>query len=187
MRKLKLQVSISIDGFIAGPNSEMDWMQWNWGNDINSYVTNFTKDVDTIVIGRKLAEGFIPYWEQMQGNPETADPGSEFMTRIPKIVFTHTLKEHNWPNTSLATGNFIEEVNNLKNSKGGDIIAYGGAQFVSSLIKEGLIDEFYLLVNPAALGTGMPIFKELTGIQQLKLLEARAFDCGITALHYTKP
>lgn len=177
---------MSIDGFIAGPDSEMDWMQWNWGDDINNYVTNFTKDVDTIVIGRKLAEGFIPHWEQAQANPETAESGSEFMTRTLKIVFTKTLKEHSWPNTSLANGDLVTKINALKNTEGGALIAYGGAQFVSSLIKEGLIDDYYLLVNPVALGNGLPIFKEVTGVQQLKLIEAKAFECGITALHYTK-
>jgi len=186
MRKLKLQVSISLDGFIAGPNSEMDWMQCNWGDDINNYVAGFIEDVDTILIGRKLADGFISYWEEAQANPETAESGSEFMTRTPKIVFTKTLKEHNWPNTSLATGDLVNEVIALKKSEGGSLIAYGGAQFVSSLIKEGLIDEYYLLVNPVALGNGMPIFKELTGVQQLKLAQATPFNCGITALHYTK-
>ncbi|MCC6412607.1 MAG: dihydrofolate reductase family protein, partial [Saprospiraceae bacterium] len=62
MRKLKLQVQTSIDGFIAGPNGEMDWVNQNWGDDINAYVTAITEPVDTILLGRKLAEGFIPYW-----------------------------------------------------------------------------------------------------------------------------
>jgi len=186
MRKLKLQVQMSVDGFIAGPESEMDWMRWDWGDDINAYVTELCKDIDTILLGRKLAEGFIPHWEQMQANPETADAGSELMTATPKIVFTKTLKSSDWVNTTLATGEYIEEINNLKNRNGGAIIAYGGATFVSSLIKAGLIDEYYLFVNPAALGKGLPIFQEITGTLNLQLKEAKAFNCGIAVLHYTK-
>ena len=73
MRKLKLQVQMSIDGFIAGPNGEMDWMNVNWGDDINNYVANITEPIDTIVLGRKLAEGFIPYWAGVAANPDNPE------------------------------------------------------------------------------------------------------------------
>ena len=107
------------------------------------------------------------------------------MSSTPKVVFSQTLSEHKWPNATLAH-NLVEDINKLKQQEGGDIIAYGGANFVSNLIKEGLIDEFFLFVNPAAIGKGLPIFAELTALQPLKLSEAKAFDCGIVALHYTK-
>lgn len=184
MRKLKLQVQISIDGFIAGPNGEMEWMSWNWGEDIGQYVTALTESVDTIVIGRKLADGFIPYWDTAAKGTEPV-PGADKISSTPKVVFTHTLTEHKWPNTTLAH-NLVEDINTMKASDGGDIIAYGGANFVSNLIKEGLIDEFFLFVNPAAVGKGLPIFAELNALQPLKLAEAKAFDCGIAVLHYTK-
>jgi dihydrofolate reductase len=184
MRKLKLQVQISIDGFIAGPNGEMDWMAWNWGEDIGAYVTALTAPVDTIVLGRKLAEGFIPYWDAAANGTEPV-PGADKMSSTPKVVFTTTLTEHQWPLTTLAH-NLAEDIAKLKASEGGDIIAYGGANFVSNLIKEGLVDEFFLFVNPAALGTGMPIFAALTEKQPLQLKDATAFSCGITVLHYTK-
>lgn len=183
MRKLKLQVQISIDGFIAGPNGEMDWMEWNWGDDINAYVGAITEAADTIVIGRKLAEGFIPYWDDAAKKDEPVK-GAKEINSMPKVVFTKTITEHNWPNTSLATGSLEEEIATLKAEDGADIIAYGGGTFVSSLIKAGLIDEYYLLVNPTAVGIGLPIFAEHTGKLTLQLIEAKAFDCGITALHY---
>lgn len=182
MRKLKLQVQISIDGFIGGSAGEMEWMEWNWGEDINNYVGNITENMDTIILGRKLAEGFIPYWDNA-AKGEEAVPGADKLSSTPKVVFSHTLTAHNWPNTTLATGDLTEEVNKLKAQEGGDIIAYGGAGFVSALIESGLIDDYFLLVNPTAIGKGLPIF---SGKTQLKLIEAKAFDCGIVALHYTK-
>jgi dihydrofolate reductase len=78
----------------------------------------------------------------------------------------------------------IDEINALKKQTGKDIIAYGGAGFVSALIKEGLIDEFHLFVNPTAIGNGLAIFNELHGKQGLKLIKATAFHCGVAVLHY---
>lgn len=182
MRKLILQVQISIDGYIGGLSGEMDWMEWNWGEDINSYVGNISKDADTIILGRKLAEGFIPYWDNAAKGEETV-PGAEKLSNTPKVVFSHTLTSHQWPNTTLATGDLTKEINSLKAQNGADIIAYGGAGFVTALIENDLIDEYFLLVNPTAIGKGLPIF---SGKKQLKLAETKAFNCGIVALHYTK-
>lgn len=186
MRKLKLQMQLSVDGYVAGPNGEMDWMRWDWGEDISAYVKALCENTDTILLGRKLAEGFIPHWEQMQANTETADAASKFMTATPKIVFTKTVKNTQWNATTLATGNLTEEINRLKNSDGGDIIAYGGGGFASSLINTGLIDEYFLFINPTALGKGMPIFEGLGQKLSLTLAEAKAFKCGVAVLHYNK-
>ena len=88
MRKLKLQMQLTIDGFVAGPNGELDWMDFDWDNTLKDYVTELTDSVDTIVMGRKLAEGFIPYWKNVTSNP--ADIQYDFgkkMTDKPKIVY----------------------------------------------------------------------------------------------------
>ena len=86
----------------------------------------------------------------------------------------------------MAHGDLVEEVTALKQQPGGDIMVYGGSNFVTNLIKHGLIDEFYLFVNPTAIGHGMPIFQGLEQKQDLKLVEAKAFECGITVLSYEK-
>lgn len=185
MRKLQLQVQLSVDGFIAGENGEMDWMEWNWSEDIKSYVGSITEPIETVLLGRKLAEGFIPYWEDA-ATKEPKVEGADKFSVVHKVVFTKTLKTHDWKNTDLATGDLVEEVNKLKSKEGGTLMAYGGGSFVTSLIKAGLVDEFHLLVNPTALGKGMPIFQGLEAMQQFKLLEAKGFGCGITLLHYTK-
>jgi dihydrofolate reductase len=106
------------------------------------------------------------------------------MIETPKVVFTKTLKKSQWANTDIATGDLAEEIIKLKSQNGRDIIVYGGASFDSSLIKEGLVDDFHLFINPAAIGKGMTIFKDLNEIQKFTLIKSKAFDCGIVLLHY---
>jgi dihydrofolate reductase len=195
MRKLKLQVQMTIDGFIAGPAGEMDWIRLPWTEDINNYVDKITDPVDTIVLGRKLAEGFIPYWASVAadpGNPEFTS-GKKFID-TPKVVFSRTLDTSNpevkgWNNTILAKGSLSEEINRLKKlspagSAETDIIAYGGATFVSDLISHGLIDEYHLFINPTAIGKGMSIFTTIDRKHDLDLVNAVSFNCGIVVLHY---
>lgn len=88
MRKLKLQVQLSVDGFIAGPNGEMDWMVWDWDEALNKSVAAITDPVDTKVLGRKLAEGFIPTWSSRLENPETADDGARKFVESPASLRT---------------------------------------------------------------------------------------------------
>jgi dihydrofolate reductase len=185
MRKLKLQVQMTVDGYIAGPNGEMDWVTLPWTEDINSYVDEILDTVDTIVLGRKLAEGFIPYWAGVAANPNDPEftSGKQF-TDTPKVVFSKTLEKSEWDNTILAKGDLIDEITKLKKQDGKDIYACGGATFVSALIKHELIDEFHLFINPTAIGNGMTIFKELDNKQNLTLVKSTSFDCGIVALNY---
>ena len=185
MRKLKLQVQITIDGFISGQNGKMDWMCFPWTEDIINYVREITEPVDTIILGRKLAEGFIPHWENVIQDPTNPEyEGGIKYTSTPKIVFTKTIEKSIWNNTNVANGELIEEITKLKNQSGKDIIAYGGGRFVTSLIIAGLIDEFHLFINPTAIGNGMTIFKGLNKNLNLKLKTAKQFDCGILLICY---
>jgi dihydrofolate reductase len=185
LRKLKLQVQMSIDGYIAGPNGEMDWMVWNWDDKLKEYVNELTESVDSILLGRKMTEGFISYWSDVMTKPDNPEYAfAKKMIEIPKVVFTKTLNKSKWVNTDIATGDLTDEINKLKRQNGKDIIVYGGASFDSSLIKAGLIDEFHLFVNPAAIGNGMTIFKDLNEMQKFTLVKSIAFDCGIVLLHY---
>ena len=176
---------MTVDGYIAGPNGEMDWMTLNWDNELNKYVKEITEPVDCIVLGRKLAEGFIPYWADVAANPDDPEftAGKKF-TDTHKVVFTKTLDKPAWDNTVLANGDLVDEITQLKKQDGKDIIAYGGATFVSALIKKGLIDEFHLFINPIAIGNGMTIFTELDSKQNLTLVKSTSFDCGIVDLNY---
>jgi dihydrofolate reductase len=170
---------MSVDSYIAGPNGEMDWMVWNWDDKLKNYVFKLTEPVDTILLGRKMTDGFVSYWSDVMTKPD--DPSSidrshafaKKMIETPKVVFTKTLKKSQWANTDIATGDLTDEITKLKNQKGTDIIVYGGALFDSSLIRAGLIDEFHLFINPVAIGNGMTIFKDLNEIQKFDLLKFR--------------
>ncbi|HLF34334.1 MAG TPA: dihydrofolate reductase family protein, partial [Cyclobacteriaceae bacterium] len=151
-------MQISIDGFVQfGENDEQHWVTWAW-DEIRQYVLDLLDNSDTILIGRKLAVDYIPYWQDTFTKP--GDPMFEVAGRIVnarKIVFTKTLERSAWENTELAKGDLADEVNKLKNQNGKDLIVYGGSSFVSELNKAGLIDEFHFFLNPVALGKGVPI------------------------------
>ncbi len=186
MRKLKLQVHMSIDGCIAGPNNEQEWMVFFGDEKIKEYESKLLEPVDTILLGRKMTNEFISYWTEVANKSHDSwNAFAKKMIDIPKIVFTKSLNKSEWPNTELATGDLKDEIAKLKSQEGGgDIIVYGGASFDSSLIEENLIDEYYLFINPVAIGEGKTIFKDLKEIRKFTLIESVAFDSGIVLLHY---
>jgi dihydrofolate reductase len=185
MRKLKLHVGMSIDGCIAGPNNEMDWIDLTWDEKFREYEDKLHEPVDTILLGRKMTDEFITTWSNFVKKPDDSRYAfAKKMIETPKIVFTKSLTKSEWPNTEIATGDLNEEITKLKSQEGGDIIVYGGASFDSSLIKENLIDEYYLFINPVAIGNGKTIFKDLKEIRKLSLIESIAFESGTVLLHY---
>jgi dihydrofolate reductase len=181
VRKLKLQMHLSIDGYAADKDNNPIYAQTN--DELRIHAIANLEDVDCIIIGRKTAVDFIPYWASVPANHP--DYGiARRITEIPKIVFTNTLANSKWENTKLAKGEISEKINQLKKQVGKNIMVYGGCGFVSSLIKEELIDEYHLLVCPVALGKGLPIFNDLKSPLELKLVNNKPFDCGIVLLHY---
>ncbi|MFC4127016.1 dihydrofolate reductase family protein [Nocardia rhizosphaerae] len=181
MRKFKLQVQTTIDGFMAGPNGEMDWMTFAWSDDLSAHVGALTDPVDTIVLGRKLAEGFIPHWAA-QPEHETQE-SIDFMNKTPRVVISRTLTESPWDNAVVAT-DAAATIRDLKAREGGDIIAYGGSELVSGLIADGLFDELNLFVNPTAIGAGLPVFAATGTNQPYTLESATRFGCGVVGLRY---
>ncbi len=187
MRKLKLQMQISVDGFVAGPEGQLDWMTWSMDEKLIQFINELTDSSDTILMGRKMTDEFVKYWTALLDKPESPEYSfAKKMVDTPKVVFTKTLKESPWANTVLAKGNLADEIAGLKKQSGSlpgakDIVVYGGAGFVSSLIKENLIDELNLFINPTAIGEGRRIFHEKTN---LKLIASRAYECGIVVNTY---
>ncbi len=187
MKKLKLQVQMSLDGFVARPNGELDWMTWDMDDKIKNYITNLTNSVDTILLGRKMTDEFIKYWTDFVKNkPDSEEyPFAKQMVDYKKVVFTKTLDKSTWENTTLAKGDIVDEVNKIKKQNGKkDIVVYGGAGFVSSLIKHNLIDEYHLFINPTAIGKGLEIFKDVESKLSLELVNSTAFECGVIVNHY---
>src|SRR6185369_386171 len=168
------------------PNDEQKWVTWDLDG-IKQYVIYLLDSSDTIIIGRKLAVDYIPYWEETVKNSD--DPMYEFATRIVnarKVVFTKTIERSIWNKTELSKGDLADEINELKKQKGKDIIVYGGSSFVAALIKEGLIDEFHFFLNPIAIGKGISAFEELKAWQPLELKKTITCSSGLVILHYDK-
>lgn len=185
MRKLKLQMQITIDGFVAGPAGELDWMNFNMDEKLLNFINALTDSSDTILMGRKMTEGFVNYWENVVNNqPDSPEfTFAQKMVNIPKIVFSKTVTTIAGKNVTVENGDLVTAVNKLKNQNGKDIIVYGGAGFVSSLIKNNLIDELNLFINPTAIGNGLKIFSEKTPLQ---LLNSIAYSGG-TVVNTFKP
>jgi dihydrofolate reductase len=169
MRKLKLQIQMTLDGFVGGPNGENDWVFLGGTPDpealkqMISLGVELAADCDTLLLGRKLAgSGFCTYWEGVADNqPENPwNPLARLIADHRKIVFSHTETTFAGRNLEVENGDLATAVQALKNQPGKDILVYGGAGFVSSLIKLNLVDEYYLIVNPVAIGAGLSIFEE---------------------------
>ena len=183
MRKVKLQMQMTINGYVGGLNGENAWMTFNPDDEYMEFLNSNFDSSDTILLGRKAAEGFINYQQNtFDKNPDT--PLAKKIVDTPKVVFTKTLDKSTWNNTTLAKGDLAEEIANLKRQTGKDILVLGGAGFVSSLIKEGLIDEYHLIINPTAMSNGMTIFKSLDRIQKFLPAQAKLYSGGKIVLSY---
>jgi dihydrofolate reductase len=179
MRKLKLQMAVSLDG--------------KWDDEMTDFSLDNLRNVDNILLGRKTAEGFIPYWADVARNPKGRSYKKDNMyklgkplTDIPKVVFSKKLKTSKWDNATIIKGDMAKEIKKLRRKKGKDIIVYGGNSFVSSLVRLGLIDEFYLLMNPATAGSGKAAFNPLKNNSQLTLKKSKLFPSGAVLLYYTR-
>jgi dihydrofolate reductase len=186
MRKIKLQMQITLDGFVGGPNGELDWMVWEWDDVLKEYVTELTNSADTILLGRKTGEGMAVYWPTVARNPDSSKEDlftADKLNNTTKIVFSKTRTAINWTEVQVAT-DIVEEVKELKQQRGKDILMYGGAGIVNAFIKENLIDEYHLFVNPVAIGKGMAIFNSVEDKLKLKLVKTITSNVGIVVLCY---
>lgn len=175
---------MTINGYVAGLNGENNWMTWNPDDEFTAFITSLLDTSNTLLLGRKTADNIIPFWEETASkNP--AHPFAKKIAAISKVVFTKTLDTSAWNNTTLAKGDLKEEIAHLKKQAGKDILVYGGAAFVSSLIKERLIDEYHLIINPTAMGNGMTIFNSLDEIRKFTPIQSKLYPGGKTVLSYT--
>jgi dihydrofolate reductase len=175
-------MQITVDGFVAGPEGQLDWMTWAMDESLLAFIKQLTDTSDTILLGRKMTDGFIKYWEHVITQPESPEYSfARKMVHTPKVIFSKTLQHVDGQNVRIESGDLSEAVNQLKRLPGKDIIVYGGATFVSSLIENSLIDELNLFVNPVAIGNGMQVFKEQ---KPMKLAASMAYPCGIVVNSY---
>ncbi|MCL6602123.1 MAG: dihydrofolate reductase family protein [Paenibacillus sp.] len=183
MRKIVVFNSVSIDGYYAGPNGAIDWFIHDPEVDKASHEM---MNPDTILFGRLTYQMFEGYWPGVAKNPNAPEGArlmAEELNQMTKMVFSTTLEEVSWENSKLCSGNLVEEVRKLKDSKGADITIFGSGTIVQQLTNEGLIDEYLLLLTPVVVGGGKPLFKDVTS-HKLQLLDTRSFASGIVLLHY---
>jgi dihydrofolate reductase len=184
MRKIIVSNMMTLDGFIAGTNGEIDWFVT--GEDFFEDTPAVFERVDTMLFGRVTYEGMMSFWTGPDAS--AADPViTEWMNTTPKVVFSRTLDKvewGKWDNARLAKGEIGEAVAKLKQEPGKDIIIYGSSTIVSQLTQLGLIDEYWLFINPVILGNGKPAFSDITWQVKLKLKGTKVFKGGVVRLMY---
>lgn len=183
MRKLFLFDLISLDGFFASKDGGLEWH--NVDDEFNQFAIAQLREIGTLVFGRKTYELMYDYWPSALIDPKTSHDDllvAHAMNDIPKIVFSRTLEQVAWANTTLLRDDAEHEIKKLKKQDGKDIAIFGSANLASSIFKE--IDEFRILVNPIVLGEGRPLFPALKKPLKLNLVNARQFKNGNVLLTY---
>lgn len=180
MRPVVLEFWLSLDGYSCDEGSELFQMM----NEIEDaeqeeYFVNRLRQAGDHIMGRVTYQEMAKFW------PTSDIPIAGPMNDIPKVVFSRTLRSADWPETRIASGDTAEEIARLKAEPGGEILAHGGTQFVRSLIRLGLVDEYRLWVLPAAVGQGAPLFTDLAHPLRLRLKSSKAFPSGIMELVYS--
>ena len=195
MRKIISFMHISLDGFVAGPNGEMDWIKVD--NEIFDYVGNRISEGDTALYGRVTYQMMENYWPTAADKPTATKHDiehSKWYSKVHKVVLSTTMKDADLTNTTIISDNLSDRINEIKQSpsqspvdNGGskDILLFGSPTATHSLIQQNLIDGYWLFVNPIILGRGIPLFVDIKEKIKLKLSTTRQFTCGVTELNYT--
>jgi dihydrofolate reductase len=194
MRKLILQMQMSVDGYVGADGDGMDWQlwnfgdEWNWDDELKRDFNATLQSIGCILLSRLMIEqGYLNHWGRAAAN-HPADPHYAFAKKIvdvEKVVLTNKAVSAAWERATIAGGDFVEAALALKRQKGENIISFGGAGFASSLVAAGLVDEIQLYVNPATLGGGETIFRAPSGeARKLKLLGSKSYSCGIVVNRY---
>jgi dihydrofolate reductase len=185
MRNLIFFMHTSLDGFVAGPNGEMNWIKVD--EELFDFVGTMTEKADAALYGRVTYEMMQSYWPTAGDGPDASKHDKEhsaWYNKVKKIVLSNTMSEEGLNNTTVISGHLTDPINNIKNQDGENILIFGSPRASQSLLSEGLIDEFWLFVNPVLLGQGMPLFKGVMETAKLKLIGSKTFSCGVIALHY---
>jgi len=187
MRNLIFFMHTSLDGFVAGLKGELDWA--NIDDELFDFVATMTDTADTALYGRVTYEMMQSYWPKAGEQPNATKHDKEhsaWYNKVSKVVLSKTISEKGLDNTTVISGQLTDNINKIKKQDGKNILIFGSPRASQSLLNEGLIDEFWLFVNPIILGQGMPLFKDITGTTKLKLVDSKTFACGVIALHYEK-
>ena len=186
MGKIVITEFVSLDGVMEGPGGDDDFVRGAWsfefdrGDEGNQFKADETMDADALLLGRRTYEGFAAAWPSREG--EFADK----FNNMPKYVVSSTLKDPDWTNTTVVSGELEEEIARLKDEVDGDLIVHGSAQLAAALIEAELVDELRLMVFPVVLGTGKRLFGETSDSRKLKLTRSDAVGDGVLLLVYER-
>jgi dihydrofolate reductase len=181
MRKIIVFENVTIDGFMAGPNGELDWAIHD--DEVTQSSKEGRESTDMFLFGRVTYDMMASFWPTPAG--KSANPVfAEVLNNTPKIVFSTTLKKADWQNAEVFKELNKDELLKLKQRPGKNMMIFGSGTIVNQLTNLGLIDEYQLMVNPIVLGKGKPLFKDTTDKVNLKLVKAKTFNSGIVLLQY---
>jgi dihydrofolate reductase len=186
MRKIISFMHISLDGFVAGPNGELNWAKVD--EEIFDYVGKRISEGDTALYGRVTYQMMENYWPTAADKPAATKHDiehSKWYSKVHKVVLSKTMRDADLTETTIISDNLSDRINEIKQSGNKDILLFGSPTATHSLIQQNLIDGYWLFVNPIILGRGIPLFADIKDIIKLKLLNTHKFTCGVTELNYT--
>ena len=187
MRKLILFMHTSIDGFVAGPNGEMDWIIVD--EEMFDYAAQQTEQADTALYGRVTYQMMQSYWPTAADKPKASKHDKEhsaWYNKVEKVVVSKTMQGENLPNTKIISDNIAAEIITLKQETGKNILMFGSPTVAHVLMSKNLIDDYWLFINPILLGEGIPLFKDIKETTKLKFVASEIFSSGVVCLHYQK-
>lgn len=188
MRKIISFMHISLDGFVAGPNGEMNWIKVD--QEIFDHVGKRISETDTALYGRVTYQMMENYWPTAADKPNATKHDIEHSTwysKSHKVVLSKTMNATCLTNTKIISDNLPDQINELKkshNSNNKDILLFGSPTATHSLMEQNLIDGYWLFVNPIILGKGIPLFANVKDKIKLNMVTTRPFSCGVTELNY---
>jgi len=186
VRKVIYLMMVSLDGFVEGPNRELDWHIID--EELHTFVNDQMSAIDTYLYGRRMYQLMVDSWPTVDTDPSVPEFMAEFARiwkKTPKIVFSKTLDRVDWNSRLVRGNNIAEEVAKLKAQPGKDMTV-GGANLASTFIRLGLIDEYRIFIHPVIVGRGTPFFPKLDDPIKLKLVETRTFGTGVVYLCYER-
>jgi dihydrofolate reductase len=186
MRKIISFMHMSLDGFVAGPNGEMDWIKVD--EEIFDHVGKRISEGDMALYGRVTYEMMEGYWPTAGDQPNASKHDiehSKWYAKVHKVVLSQTMKDAALTNTTIISSNLLDRINEIKQNAGADILLFGSPTATHALMQLNLIDAYWLFVNPIILGQGIPLFIDIKHKIKLNLLATRQFTNGVTELNYT--
>jgi dihydrofolate reductase len=188
MRKLIVSINVTLNGFMAGPNGNLDWHVPYWNEEMSRVASAQLGNADTILLGRITYNAMAGYWPAQQASSYAAREDVAFadmMNSYTKVVFSKTLTTvSNWSNSRLANRSIALEINELKQQPGKDIMVYGSGKLTAALIRHNLVDEYHIWIHPVVIEQGRPLFKNLQEKLSLNPVQTKVFSNGVVLIQY---